>query len=379
MEESYTLVWEDGTTVVQNEEVICGIDNDCTIIPAEPGEFANVCEEVVVQGNHDHEMENNEEPQSGRIMYVTEDDMMVMQQPSEIPFEEEQFVEISTEEVVAEPWSENCSEIIVGSEEHVEEQPSDDVEIPLPTDQDQYTAARPYPCDFCPRRFRKKANLMNHMVAHQTDRPYGCNLCGVRYIRKCDLMNHLKIHAYVPETDGMEDEDTQTMDDSDSDKLYKRSKQFLKKRKSKIKPKEEVDDDRIASSSRSYDYVDEDVRLMESMENNSSRSDYANHPVPTEPRFPITDPRKPFVCQHCGVGFAREKALASHARVHGGDSPFECRTCEEVFWDIALMREHVRLKHGGIEQNFDEDDDEDYSGNIFIIYFIHRKVILTEI
>ena len=65
--------------------------------------------------------------------------------------------------------------------------------------QDEYTAMRPWPCDFCSRRFRKKAALMNHMVAHQNDRPHACNLCGVRYVRKCDLMNHLKVHAFVPE------------------------------------------------------------------------------------------------------------------------------------------------------------------------------------
>lgn len=58
---------------------------------------------------------------------------------------------------------------------------------------------RPWPCDFCSRRFRKKAALMNHMVAHQNDRPHACNLCGVRYVRKCDLMNHLKVHAFVPD------------------------------------------------------------------------------------------------------------------------------------------------------------------------------------
>lgn len=81
------------------------------------------------------------------------------------------------------------------------------MEIPLPIDQDSYTNSRPYPCDFCSRRFRKKANLMNHMVAHQTDRPHGCNLCGARYVRKCDLNNHLKIHAYAPPSrDGLEDE-----------------------------------------------------------------------------------------------------------------------------------------------------------------------------
>lgn len=72
---------------------------------------------------------------------------------------------------------------VVGSEEavgEIEETNQEDGDVPLPTDQDEYTAARPYPCDFCSRRFRKKANLMNHMVAHQTDRPHGCNLCGVR-------------------------------------------------------------------------------------------------------------------------------------------------------------------------------------------------------
>lgn len=58
---------------------------------------------------------------------------------------------------------------------------------------------RPYPCDFCSRRFRKKTNLMNHMVAHQNDRPFGCNLCGTRYGRRSDLLNHLKSHATVPE------------------------------------------------------------------------------------------------------------------------------------------------------------------------------------
>lgn len=89
----------------------------------------------------------------------------------------------------------------------------DDMEIPLPIDQDSYQNTRPYPCDFCSRRFRKKANLMNHIVAHQTDRPYGCNLCGSRYVRKCDLNNHLKVHAYAPSSqDGLEDD----LNDEDS-------------------------------------------------------------------------------------------------------------------------------------------------------------------
>lgn len=83
-----------------------------------------------------------------------------------------------------------------------------DIEVPLPTVQDEYSAQRPYPCDFCSRRFRKKASLMNHMVAHQNDRPHLCKLCGSRFLRRQDLINHLKAHAEeaIPEPQ---------MDDSD--------------------------------------------------------------------------------------------------------------------------------------------------------------------
>lgn len=107
----------------------------------------------------------------------------------------------------------------------------DDMEIPLPINQDSNTNIRPYPCDFCSRRFRKKANLMNHMVAHQTDRPHSCNLCGARYVRKCDLNNHLKIHAYAPSSrDGLDDE----MNDEDSLVLEEEDMTTVKGRRKKV-------------------------------------------------------------------------------------------------------------------------------------------------
>lgn len=105
----------------------------------------------------------------------------------EWPLEGEDMVQVAMEQVVT---SDNFQE--------------DDMEtVPLHTDQDEYTTSRPYPCDFCSRRFRKKANLMNHMVAHQNVRPHMCNLCGSRYVRKCDLINHLKIHAYNIEDESL--------------------------------------------------------------------------------------------------------------------------------------------------------------------------------
>lgn len=36
---------------------------------------------------------------------------------------------------------------------------------------------------------------------------------------------------------------------------------------------------------------------------------------PQELRYPVIDMTRPFVCQKCGVSFAREKALLSHSKV----------------------------------------------------------------
>lgn len=52
--------------------------------------------------------------------------------------------------------------------------------------------------------------------------------------------------------------------------------------------------------SKSVSYVDEDMRLLSEMSRNSDI-------VKQVPRWPIVDQSRPYVCQHCGVGFAREK------------------------------------------------------------------------
>lgn len=109
----------------------------------------------------------------------------------------EEVYSTTVEEVITENWGGDMVQVAMEQVVTSENFQEDDLEtVPLHTDQDEYTTSRPYPCDFCSRRFRKKANLMNHMVAHQNVRPHMCNLCGSRYVRKCDLINHLKIHAY---------------------------------------------------------------------------------------------------------------------------------------------------------------------------------------
>lgn len=88
MEEAFTLTWEDATSVVQNEEVICGIDDNVeSILPDAATEFTDVCEEVVVQETTEDDGVVEEQPSDGNIMYLTEDNVLVMQPASENEFQ----------------------------------------------------------------------------------------------------------------------------------------------------------------------------------------------------------------------------------------------------------------------------------------------------
>uniref|UniRef100_A0A182S722 C2H2-type domain-containing protein n=1 Tax=Anopheles maculatus TaxID=74869 RepID=A0A182S722_9DIPT len=121
-----------------------------------------------------------------------------------------------TEEIITDDWvqsqGEECVQVTVdqlGVNTAIAVE--DDISVPL--DQDQYTLSRPYPCDFCSRRFRKKASLQNHLMAHSNDRPHVCYLCGAQYGRRTDLINHLKQHAYA-------DQDELSLRGADQDADY---------------------------------------------------------------------------------------------------------------------------------------------------------------
>ncbi|XP_022199416.2 zinc finger protein 271 [Nilaparvata lugens] len=54
---------------------------------------------------------------------------------------------------------------------------------------------------------------------------------------------------------------------------------------------------------------------------------------------------KPHVCPICNRGFAREKALANHVRIHNDnyEPGLQCQTCHNEFKDVAALRRHAPL------------------------------------
>lgn len=283
---------------------------------------------------------------------------------------EEDWIQSQGEEIVP-----VAMEQIVTSGDYQEDEAAD--AVPLQTDQDEYTTSRPYPCDFCSRRFRKKANLINHMVAHQNIRPHMCNLCGSRYVRKCDLINHLKIHAYNidgddqmagPSTSGGKKkptmkydelsflDDVPEEDDDDDDGFdynhYSKPTQKVKKNNviKSTKSVSSVGGVGLGAGKGKKTPVKKPARF-EKITKDKPLTDF-NITIAKEPkkeyieRFPITDARKPFVCQICGVAFTREKALESHQKLHVNQEPtIDCEVCGDSFYDNAQLEEHMELRH----------------------------------
>lgn len=53
---------------------------------------------------------------------------------------------------------------------------------------------RPFTCDQCPKTFKCRASLKQHMRAHGTDR-FTCHLCPADFSYKTSLQNHIRVHS----------------------------------------------------------------------------------------------------------------------------------------------------------------------------------------
>lgn len=383
--------------IIENDTEIDDL-NDLIEEHVEGYEEVNILEENSAGGDDTYYIDEDIMPEKydtqENLIYLTDDGIIgkssqigvgmshlieqrVQEAESKIIGDQDAQEEFTAEVITEEDWIQSqgedivpvAMEQIVSSENYQE----DDV-VPLQTDQDEYTTQRPYPCDFCSRRFRKKANLQNHMIAHQNVRPHMCNLCGSRYVRKCDLINHLKIHAYNIEDDQLAGPSTsgkkkppkfddlsffnESYDDlpDDDDFDYNHySKPITKPLPKVTKPASKPSLARkppVKKSAGKQSASAKFERITKEKSVNVSNLALSNTSAPIKKeeyieKYPILDPRKPFVCQNCGVAFTREKALESHtkhAHAHQ-EQTYDCEICGDSFYENSSLEEHLELRH----------------------------------
>jgi len=231
-----------------------------------------------------------------------------------------------------------------------------------------HAGEKPYKCEVCQKSFSEKVYLRKHKSLHAGEKPHKCDVCQKTFAEKDYLRKHKSVHA------GEKPYKCEVCQKSFSDKNY------LRKHK------------RIHSGERPYKcdvcekaFLSSDHLKLHKRSHTGEKSfkcDLCEKAFSLKPNLlrhkKMHTGEKPFMCDICGHGFASIGELKKHTLVvHIGERPYicdicgqafsstsnlgdhklrthekdnwhiECKTCNEKFYSVKRLKEHVRA-HAGV-------------------------------
>ncbi|CAH1241410.1 ZNF596 [Branchiostoma lanceolatum] len=235
-------------------------------------------------------------------------------------------------------------------------------------------------CDICGQVFAELQELQQHMNVHIELKPFKCNLCSRLFPHAATLEAHVKAH-YKGE---IEDEPTTIPANVKISfcKEARKSESTSEKRNSDSVEKEAVDS--ATADSEEDDPSDDGAcnvcRLCGKTYTNSAS--LIRHLRTHQEGFKLSCPicgkgfnlsyhlkehmnvhtkNKPYKCHICGKSFTHSGTLSAHLKCHKSRegivaeySSFSCRYCSVQFTHIKKYLDHLKVRHGVFDFDFEE-------------------------
>lgn len=173
---------------------------------------------------------------------------------------------------------------------------------------------KPYRCPFCVKRYSQKDTLDVHLLSHKdVEMPYNCTMCKMKFKTIIQLTEH------------MSGAHNKSFNCTECVKCFGNISELTKHKRthSMERPfKCEICDETFSQQSSLQ------LHVKKVHENKDERN---------------------FKCTLCDYSFLQSSDLTTHMFIHIDDGPFECPDCADLFEDLKMYQEHMRVHENFIK------------------------------
>ncbi|XP_059608030.1 uncharacterized protein LOC132255876 [Phlebotomus argentipes] len=180
----------------------------------------------------------------------------------------------------------------------------------------KHSSSRNLKCPLCPKAFKLKYNLTEHMLVHSKEKPFACDVCQKGFKRKSNLMSHSASHESQP---------TICQYCSKTYSNRENLKAHIRSRHRGLPPDIRATDEVVFCTVCTKDF-----------QNLAALKNHVEIHVRDKKR-------KLCVCPYCGKTLLDWHNYQRHLVIHIDVSPFKCATCAKTFKRKDAIVKHVRI------------------------------------